>query len=244
MKIIHSNSTSTAFNLAAEEYLFSNVLDDVLFLYVNEPSVIIGSNQVLRNEINIEFCHENNIQIFRRMSGGGAVFHDLGNLNYCFISNKLQGKSSLDADFLFPIIDVLRSMEIPVKIGKRKDLWLPNGFKVSGTASHISKNRVLHHGTLLYDTDLNHLRNALNVNNKDNDVKGVPSIPSPVKNISTFIEEQNLEIYSTKYFFELFIDKFLHFYNLEHVSTFSVNEVYEIELLEEKFKSTTWTYKK
>jgi len=96
MTIIHSHSNSSSFNLAAEEYLFSERQDDILFLYVNEPSVIIGSNQVIRNEVNLNFCAENNIRVVRRMSGGGAVYHDLGNLNYCFITNKTEGKSFVE----------------------------------------------------------------------------------------------------------------------------------------------------
>ncbi|MFZ4726698.1 MAG: lipoate--protein ligase family protein, partial [Paludibacter sp.] len=148
MQIIHFSSTSPTFNLAAEEFLFSERQDDLLFLYVNEPSVIIGCNQAMRNEVNLEFCTENEIQIVRRMSGGGAVYHDLGNLNYCFISNKTIGKSSLNDDFLKPIVKVLVDLGVPVEIGKRKDLWLPDRYKISGTASHVSKNRELHHGTL------------------------------------------------------------------------------------------------
>ena len=88
MQIIHSTFNSPTFNLAAEEYLFFERQDDLLFLYVNEPSVVIGCNQAIRNEVDLKFCEQNEIQVVRRMSGGGAVFHDLGNLNFCFISNK------------------------------------------------------------------------------------------------------------------------------------------------------------
>jgi lipoate-protein ligase A len=147
MTIIHSNSKSPFFNLAAEEFLFTKKEEDVLFLYVNEPSVIIGSNQAIRNEVNIPFCNDNNIAIVRRLSGGGTVYHDFGNLNYCFITQRTSQKSALSADFLLPVVEVLHAMGIPVKIGVRKDLWLPGGFKVSGTASHINKNKELHHGT-------------------------------------------------------------------------------------------------
>jgi len=189
MTIIHSHSNSSSFNLAAEEYLFSERQDDILFLYVNEPSVIIGSNQVIRNEVNLNFCAENNIRVVRRMSGGGAVYHDLGNLNYCFITNKTEGKSLLSADFLLPVVETLKLLNVPVEIGKRKDLWLQGGFKVSGTASHVSKNRELHHGTLLYDTDLDKLQKSLTVEDKDESLKGIVSVPSVVKNLKNSLQE-------------------------------------------------------
>ena len=158
MKLIFSPSRSPSFNLAAEEFLFSESGDEIVFLYVNDPCVIIGSNQSVPNEVDQHFCVPNSIEIIRRLSGGGAVYHDQGNINYCFIHNKISGKSSLSADFLLPVILSLHSMQIPCEIGKRKDLWL-NGYKISGTASHVSKNRELHHGTLLYNTDLGNRRN-------------------------------------------------------------------------------------
>lgn len=244
MKIIHSQSNSPTFNLAAEEFLFSERQDDVLFLYVNKPSVIIGSNQAIRNEVDLAFCAENNIQIVRRMSGGGAVYHDLGNLNYCFISNKIQGQSSLSIDFLLPIVNVFETMNIPLEIGKRKDLWLPGGFKISGTASHVSKNRELHHGTLLYNTDLDKLKKTLFVRTKNNEIKAIPSVPSTVKNIFAFLEEQNYDAYSAIDFFQLVIEKLRYLFDLKHISSFSEKEKAEINSLETKYQSLTWTFKK
>ena len=178
MQIIHSTSNSPTFNLAAEDFLLSERQDDLLFLYVNEPSVIIGCNQAIRNEVDLDFCTENDIQVVRRMSGGGAVYHDLGNLNYCFISNKIDGKSAINDDFLQPIVEVLSTFGVSAEIGKRKDLWLPDGYKISGTASHVSKNRELHHGTLLYETNLEMLEKALSPNLKDERVKAISSVRS------------------------------------------------------------------
>jgi lipoate-protein ligase A len=99
MKIIQSLSNSPIYNLALEEYLFSEFQDDFLLFYVNDKSVIVGSNQSVRNEVNLEFCKANNIQLVRRKSGGGAVFHDLGNLNFSFIRNKCTDKNTLSGDF-------------------------------------------------------------------------------------------------------------------------------------------------
>lgn len=241
MTIIHSHSNSSSFNLAAEEYLFSERQDDILFLYVNEPSVIIGSNQVIRNEVNLNFCAENNIRVVRRMSGGGAVYHDLGNLNYCFITNKTEGKSLLSADFLLPVVETLKLLNVPVEIGKRKDLWLQGGFKVSGTASHVSKNRELHHGTLLYDTDLDKLQKSLTVEDKDESLKGIASVPSVVKNLKNSLQENQ----ESSVFFQLVIEKLLMKYAPCEINSFSEVENEKIRFLQEnKYENSAWTYKK
>lgn len=244
MKIIHSNSKSPFFNLAAEEFLFTKKEEDVLFLYVNAPSVIIGSNQAIRNEVNIIFCIDNNISIVRRLSGGGTVYHDSGNLNFCFITKKTPQKSALSPDFLLPVVEVLHAMHIPVEIGKRKDLWLPGGFKVSGTASHINKNKELHHGTLLYDTDLHQLRNALTVKEKDLTAKGIPSVPSEVKNIKSFLNENQLPVYSTERFIQEIEQLFCKYYHTPEVSTFSDADCFEIHSIEQtKYNSEEWLHK-
>lgn len=243
--LILSKSTSPSFNLATEEILFSNRQDDLLFLYVNEPSVILGSNQVLQNEVNVEFCKQNNIRIMRRISGGGAVYHDLGNLNYCFISNIQNSKSALSPDFLFPIISILNTLRIPAEIGKRKDLWLPGGYKISGTASHITKNRELHHGTLLYDADLDNLTKTLSGQSVNLSLRGTPSVPSPVKNIRHFLKEHNLNAPSTDTFFSLFTNSALAFFDCYSVDGLSEEEIEKIgQLQQSKYELTEWIFKK
>ena len=245
MQIIHSTSTSPTFNLAAEEYLFAERQDDLLFLYVNEPSVIIGCNQAIRNEVDLDFCKNNEITIVRRMSGGGAVFHDLGNLNFCFISNKTEGKSLLNADFLQPIVEVLTNLGVPVEIGKRKDLWLQNVYKITGTASHVAKNRELHHGTLLYDTNLEMLEKTLSSNQKDESIKAIASVRSRVKNLRTWFEEQGQFTLDANEFFGFLIRKLQQYYQLENVAGLSENETVQIETLANtKYSSNEWTYRK
>lgn len=245
MQIIHSSSTSPTFNLAAEEFLFSERQDDLLFLYVNEPSVIIGCNQAIRNEVNLDFCADNNIQIMRRISGGGAVFHDLGNLNFCFISNRIIGKSALEAVFLEPIVCVLRKLDIPVQIGTRKDLWLPGGFKVSGTASHVTKNRELHHGTLLYDSDLEKLQKSLSPIQKDESVKGIASVPSQVKNIRSFMYENFMPVLNSKEMFWEITHNLLKLFCLESFYVLNVSQIEKIKYLQvTKYESENWIFKK
>jgi len=245
MQIIHSTSTSPIFNLAAEEFLFAERQDDFLFLYVNEPSVIIGCNQAIRNEVNLDFCKENEILVVRRMSGGGTVFHDKGNLNFCFISNKSDGKSALNDDFLQPIVEVLVDLGVPVTVGKRKDLWLQSEYKITGTASHVAKNRELHHGTLLYDTNLEMLEKSLSPNQKDENIKAIASVRSTVKNLRAWFEEQGQFTLEANEFFEFLIRKLQQKLHVDVILNLSENEILQIEILEKaKYSSPEWTCKK
>lgn len=163
MQLVFSSSNDPAYNLATEEYLFSKGEDEYAFFYCNNPCVVIGCNQVWRNEVNAFFCEENQIPVLRRLSGGGAVYHDRGNLNYSFITNKTPQNPGTTPDFLHPVVVALARLGIMSIVGPRKDLWLPGGYKISGTASHVTMNRVLQHGTLLYDTNLEMLQGALNL---------------------------------------------------------------------------------
>ncbi len=242
MQIIHSTYNSTTFNLAAEEFLFSKRHDDLLFLYVNEPSVIIGCNQAIRNEVNLEFCLQNEIKIVRRMSGGGAVFHDMGNLNFCTISNKNDGISSLNGNFLKPIVEALTNLDIPVEIGKRKDLWLPKGFKISGTASHIGKTLELHHGTLLYDTKLIILQKVLTPKLLNHTSKAIASVPSLVKNIRSWLQKNTSNVLTSIDFFELLKIKIQQFYLTTQTLSLTIEDIKEIlQLQKSKYESNEWS---
>lgn len=244
MKIIFSHLHVPAFNIAAEEYLFSYTDEAFLLLYVNTSSVIIGSNQAVHNEANVGFCQDNNIQIIRRISGGGAVFHDEGNLNYCFIGNKHPNRLPVNADFLNPIIDILHAMHVPAKMGKRKDLWLPDGHKISGTASHISRNRTMYHGTLLYDSDLEQLQHALSPQKKNRTIKATPSVPSAVKNIRTFLSKNNFASPLADDFFGDFSMRILHYFNRNDFSRFSDEEIATIEkICNEKYSRKNWNFR-
>lgn len=239
--IILSHSTSPSFNLAAEEYLFSRQGEDFLLLYVNEPSVIIGSNQAVLNEVDQDFCIEHDIRIVRRLSGGGAVYHDTGNLNFSFIREKTG--EPLSARFLDPVVEALRTMEISVEIRKRKDLWL-EGYKISGTASHLSKGRELHHGTLLYDTDLARLLKALNPEKRDFVKKATASVPSPVKNIRSYLEEKHQHSPEPELFFRQLARQMGVLLGSEHIAAFGEHEIEKIEdLRRDKYAQRNWNYR-
>lgn len=244
MNIVFSPSTIPAFNLAAEEYLFSKEGVDFLLLYVNEPSVIIGSNQAVLNEVDMDFCIENDIRIIRRLSGGGAVYHDRGNLNYCFISDKQPNRLPVSTDFLYPVVDILSSLQIPAEIGKRKDLWLPGGYKISGTASHVSKNRVLHHGTLLFDSELDTLQRALSPESSQRNKKATASVPSPVRNIRDFLKEASGITMETAAFIDLFTGKALELYRIHELSVLPDESIGQINALKkDKYTQRAWNYK-
>jgi lipoate-protein ligase A len=245
MRFILSRSTNPGFNLAAEEFLFLRQSEETLFLYRNEPCVVIGCNQSILAEADTTFCASQGIGLYRRLSGGGAVFHDLGNLNFCFITNRIPGHSPLGAAFLEPVVTVLHVLDIPVVVGARKDLWLPDGFKVSGTASHVGKTRELHHGTLLYDTSLELLQRCLTPNSAGKIKAAVASVPSPVRNIRDFSREKGLEEMDTQAFVEKFSQKLLHDQSDLVPIDFTSEEVAEIvEIADKTYRSTAWTFKK
>ena len=188
MKIIVSDTTDPEANLAREKTLLAERSNgDVLFLYINTSSVIVGRNQLPEAEADLSYCSQHHIPVIKRISGGGTVYHDWGNINYAFICDAEKGKV-LDRDFLPPVVSALNSLGITATAGPRKEL-LVGGKKISGTASHISRGRQLFHGTLLFDTDLKKMGCALN-GNKSLRGKHVASVPSEVANISGLLMQK------------------------------------------------------
>lgn len=182
MKFLILESKNPYKNLAIEEYLFSNTKDDVFMLWQNEPTVVIGKNQNAFAEINMEYIKKNNIHIARRITGGGAVYHDLGNVNYTFISNKGEAAEIDFAYFTAPIIEALKTLGINAALSGRNDLMIGDK-KFSGNAQHTKENRVLHHGTLLFDSELDILSYALKVDEEKIKAKAIKSARSRVTNL-------------------------------------------------------------
>lgn len=174
--------TDPAFNLAAEEYLFENADEDCFMLWRNHNAIIVGKNQNTLSQINPAFVERHGISVVRRITGGGAVYHDLGNVNFTFV--KVHGElQEIDfAAYTRPILDHLNRLSVPARLDGRNDLTV-NGLKISGNAQHISNNRVLHHGTLLFDVDLEMLAAVLLVDPEKYTDKAVQSIRSRVTNI-------------------------------------------------------------
>ena len=153
MLCIISPYTSPYFNLAAEEYLLKCFQEDVFLLYRNIPSIVVGKHQNTLAEINLPFVQEQDILVARRISGGGTVFHDLGNLNFAFFTTGKEGDLVNYKRATMPIIEALGKMGLEAKLGQRNELLLKK-LKISGTASHVWKKRVLHHGTLLFSSEI------------------------------------------------------------------------------------------
>jgi lipoate-protein ligase A len=169
-----------------EEFLLKNYDEDFFILYRNNPTLVIGKHQNTLAEINLEKVEEENVNVIRRLSGGGTVFHDLQNLNYCFIKRGEAGKLVNFKAYSKPIVDCLQKLGVNAKFEGKSDLTI-DGMKFSGNASHVYKNKVMQHGTMLFSSDLRRLNQLLKVNPLKFKDRGVRSIRSRVTNISDFL---------------------------------------------------------
>jgi len=183
---IHLPDTDPYFNLAAEEYFLKNFEEDFFLLWRSQPTVVVGKHQNALSEINHEFVRAHQIPVARRLSGGGTVFHDFGNLNFTFIRNVEKIHEVNFKVFTFPIMEALKKMGIDVYTTGRNDLQI-DGKKISGNAEHVHRNRVLHHGTLLYNSQLDALKGALKVDLSKFEDKAVQSNRSEVTNIAPYL---------------------------------------------------------
>jgi lipoate-protein ligase A len=188
MLCISAVNNDPCFNLAAEEYLLKECTEDVFMLWQSQPSVIIGKHQNTLAEINYNYVKNNNIKVARRLSGGGAVYHDEGNLNFTFILNGKEGRLVNFHRYMEPVLKVLQSLSLNAYFEGRNNIMI-NNMKISGNAEHIYKQRVLHHGTLLFDTQLDRLEEALKVTPGRYRDKAVQSVRSTVANIKEYLEQ-------------------------------------------------------
>ncbi len=237
MLCINLKNTNPFFCLAAEEYLLKNFSEDIFMLWRSENTVVVGKHQNALAEINYPYVREKNITVARRISGGGTVVHDNGNVNFTFIKNV---KSPAEISFkLFtePVVEALAKLGIKATTSGRNDLLIED-LKISGNAEHVYKNRVLHHGTLLFDSDLNNLGKAIKVVPGKYESKAVQSNRSKVANISGFLKNK------------MKIQEFIHFLldvqlRKDGNTKFSLNDL-DSEIIQklafEKFETWDWRW--
>lgn len=188
--IDNQNVTDPRINLAIEEYALKHldVENTYLLFYINEPSIIIGKHQNTVEEIHVDYVRENGIHVVRRLSGGGAVYHDLGNLNFSFIT-KDDGKSFANfRKFTDPVIRALRELGLNAELSGRNDILI-EGKKISGNAQFSSRGRMFSHGTLMFDVNLDRVEKALQVKKDKIESKGIKSVRSRVANITDFLKQ-------------------------------------------------------
>lgn len=237
MITIKTNSFDPYYNLATEEYFLQNSTEDVFMLWQNDNTAVIGRNQNVYAEINIPFAKEHDITVVRRITGGGAVYHDLGNVNYTFITSREKAGTLNFAYFTSPIVSALAQYGIKAELSGRNDI-LCDGAKFSGNAQYSSETRVLHHGTLLFDSDLSVMPSLLTVDPDKIKSKSIKSVRSRVTNLKPLFKDENITVSD---FIKLILTHVQNMYaTVPHVITDA--EEREILKLREKYASPEWTF--
>ena len=226
------DNTSAPFNIASEEYLLERTSGSYIYFWRNKSAVIVGKNQNTLSEVDLDYTDSHGIEVVRRMSGGGAVYHDLGNICYTVIAPYNKDTDSY-REFSAPLIDYLNEIGIRAKFSGRNDIEV-DGYKVSGNAERIYRDRVMHHGTLLFDTDLSVLEKALIPSPLKLKSKGIKSVRARVENIK--------KLCNLAYGADEFFDKLCeHFSSIYEAKQFTDEEISEIRAIaHDKYESYAW----
>lgn len=238
LRCLQRLETDPYFNIAAEEYLLKAATADTFMIWRNKPSVIIGKHQNTSREINHPFIESRNLPVIRRITGGGTVYHDLGNINFSFIYTDRKENLVDFRYFTKPVILFLQKLGLDAGFEGKNNITV-DGIKVSGNSAHIYKNKVLHHGTLLFNTDLVALEKAIADREEHYKDKSVRSIRSSVTNISDLLtikisEEEFIYLFQ-KFIFSYFPGAFMD--GLNSVENESISR-----LVEEKYKKYEWNF--
>jgi lipoate---protein ligase len=195
MILIQWPDTDAYFNLAAEEFIFSQMdrQQEYLLLWQNRNAIVVGLHQNTCEEINPEFVEQNSVQVVRRLTGGGAVYHDLGNLNFSFVVDA-DGKAFNFRLLALPVLQTLNRLGVAAEFNGRNDLTI-DGLKISGNAETMKGGRLLHHGTLLFSSNLETLSSALQVKGDKIESKGIKSVRSRVTNIQDHLPDLTINAF-------------------------------------------------
>ena len=234
----NDNTTDPRINLAIEEHLLRNlqIAEPILLFYINEPSVIIGRNQNTIEEIDPGYVKERGIHVIRRISGGGAVYHDLGNLNFSFITQDREDLHNF-ARFTDPVIRVLGDLGLEAELRGKSDIFAA-GKKISGNAQYATAGRMFSHGTLLFDTDIKEMLKALNPRQVHIESKAVQSVRNFVINIRELLPE-DMDVGDLKQALlqGIFGKREIPFYSLESADWDQIQQIST-----SRYRSWDWNY--
>lgn len=243
MIYVINDSNDPYFNHAAEEYLMNNFDDEIFMLWINKPSILIGRNQNTISEIKLDYVKENNIEVVRRLSGGGTVYNDLGNMNFTFITYRNSSDSQVKngfKKFALPVVGALKSLGVNAEFTGRNDITI-EGAKISGNAQYFQKHKLLHHGTILYDCDMSKLSLALKSKPIKFVDKSVKSVESRVTNIAPHINERM----SLSGFREYLKNYVIKTHDIKNIYKFNEKDIEEIEkIAKRRFRTWEWNYGK
>lgn len=238
MRYVRNPHTNPYYNMAFDEFCLESLPIDepVFFLWQNRPSVIVGFNQEVNTEVNLEYLKANNIDLVRRVTGGGAVYHDFGNLNYTIVGRS----EDLERDYpeyASLMMKALQKLGIPATLSGRNDI-LVGEKKVSGFAKRVSKNRLMVHGTLMYDVDLEVLTHVLNPSATKLQSKGIASVRSRVANLCEYLPEiSNIQEFSNR------LEEILSNHYADAEYKLSEEDLAKIQqATDDKFATWEWNY--
>lgn len=239
MTFIDVSTTDPTFNLALEQYVFDRMPRDrgYFLLWQNDNAIIVGKHQNTLAEINEDFVRERGIRVVRRLSGGGAVYHDMGNLNFTYIVDASQGMQLDMKLFCQPVADALRALGVDAQVNGRNDITI-DGQKFSGNAQYVREGRVMHHGTIMFDSDLTVVGQALNVNKEKIAAKGVKSVKSRVTSVRPHLPRDiSLQEFKSKLLESMFRGQPMEEYTLTEADIAAVEE-----LRAQRYNTWEWNY--